>query len=279
MGLAIGDYRVFKRLAQGASTETMIVHNAAGTVTAVAKRLIPRLSRDATARAQLVTEARILRSLVGRGAPKLLDAGEDDEGPWLVMEELTMPTLGVVLDDAPVDRDSLFMLRLTRGCLDALSRIHEAEDAAGPLCIVHGDVSPANVMALGDDVRFVDFGLSSDRDTPVAAAAGTFRGTVRYVAPEVARGEPAMARSDLFSLALTLLHVASREAPRPGESLAALVVQAGERPMVDYATRASAGLDAPLRDALMAMAAFEARDRPRSAREARLVVEGPHGSR
>jgi len=277
--LAIGDYRVFRRLAQGASTETMIVHNAAVTVSGVAKRLLPRLRRDATARDQLVTEARILAALAGRGAPRLLDAGEDDEGPWLVMEELALPTLGALIADPHVDHVAL-VPRLARGCLEALAAIHEASDAHGPLGIVHGDVSPENVLARhGDDARFIDFGLASDRDSAASIANGNLRGTVRYVAPEVARGEPATVASDLFALGLTLLHVASLETPRPGESLAALVVQAGERPVLDYARRASAGLDAPLRDALVALVAFDARDRPRSAREARLVVEGADGSR
>jgi serine/threonine protein kinase len=256
----------------------MCVHNAAGTVTAVAKRLIRRLREDPVARAQLDVEVRVLRALEGRGAPRLLDAGEDGEGPWLVMERLAMPTLAARIREPHGDHDA-FVSRVALGALHALRQVHDAADVTGPLGIVHGDVSPENLLVHdGDDARVIDFGLATFRDAP-APTLGAFRGTVRYVAPEVARGEPATVLSDLFSLGLTLLHAASNEAPRPGEHLASLLVQAGEAPVADYAARASTGLDAALRDALLAMVAFDPRSRPRSAREARLVVEGAHGSR
>jgi serine/threonine protein kinase len=85
--------------------------------------------------------------------------------------------------------------------------------------------------------------------------------------------------SDLFSLGLSLLYAASGETPRPGEQLASLLVQAGEVSVLDYATRASHGLDARLRDALLGLVAFDPKGRPRSAREVQLVVQGAHGSR
>ena len=80
---------------------------------------------------------------------------------------------------------------------------------AGALAVVHGDLSPANLLV--DDearVHVIDLGLASFRDA-AAPTMGLLRGTVRYVAPEVARGEPATVQSDLFSLALTLLYAAS----------------------------------------------------------------------
>jgi serine/threonine protein kinase len=264
VSLAIGGYLISRRLARGASTESTVVDNAAHTVRGVAKRLVPRLRTDALARAQLDVEGRVLRALAGRGAPGWLAAGEDEEGPWLVMEYVEAKTLGEWMTPP---RDAGFVTPVARGALGALAMVHEAGDGEGPLCVVHGDVSPANLL-VGDAARVhvIDFGLASFRDAP-APTTGLVRGTVRYIAPEVARGEPATVQSDLFSLALTLLHASSGETPRPGDAFAALVVQAGELSVTDYATRASRGLLPGLRDALLAAADFDAARRPRSARD------------
>ena len=229
---------------------------------------------DVVARAQLEVEARVLGALAGRGAPRLIDMGEDGDGPWLVMEHVAMPTLAAWTAGAGE-------LAVAAGALlGALADVHEAADERGPLGVVHGDVSPENVLVArdGSAARFVDFGLASFRDAP-ASSGGAFRGSVRYAAPEVARGEAVTTACDLFSLGLSLLHAASGETPRPGEQLAALLLQAGDAPVLDYATRASRGLHASLRDALLALVAFDPKARPRSAREAQLVVQGAHGSR
>lgn len=266
--LAMGEYRVGALLAQGLTTHTVEAENAAGAVVGVGKRLVPRLRADLAARARLEEEAAILRALDGRGAPRLLAAGTDELGPWLVMERLAMSPLGppaVAARLASTPR----IARVSEAALRALAAVHEATDARGPLEVVHGDVTPDNLLvdADGGEARLVDFGLARSRDS-APGVSGALLGSVRHVAPEVARGEPATVRSDLFSLALSLLHAASGEAPRQGEQLAPLVVLAGETPVTAYAGRAAAGLPPPLRGALLAMLAFEPRDRPASAREA-----------
>ncbi len=256
-----GEWGVLERLARGGATETAVVVRDGRR--GVAKRLNPRLRGDGLGRAQIEVEA-----------------GEDGEGPWLVMEHVALETLEACARSAGEGRSGV-VARVVGAVLGALAEVHEADDDRGALLVVHGDVSPENVLVSADghgEARLIDFGLASFRDAD-AARRGPFRGTVRYVAPEVARGEPATIASDLFSLGLSLLHAASGEPPRPGDQLAPLVVEAGEVPVTHYATRASHALDAALREALLALVAFDPKDRPRSAREAQLVVEGAHGSR
>ena len=244
-----------------------MVENAAGTVLGVGKRLVPRLRDDPAARAQLETEARVLDALSGRGSPRLLAAGEDEQGPWLVMEYLAMPALAT-RSGSRADR-AAFVARAAGCAFRALVAVHEAADARGPLSVVHCDISPQNLLV--DDeatsARFVDFGLAHFRDAPPTPAV-SIRGTARYLAPEVARGEHATARSDSFSLGLTLLYAASGEPPRPGDHLGRLIVQAGEEPVTAYAERAARDLPPFLRSALLATVAFEPEGRPASAREA-----------
>lgn len=177
---------------------------------------------------------------------------------------------------AVADR-AAFARLIARPALHALARVHGAADAAGPLSVVHGDLSPDNLL-VGDsppDARLIDFGLARFRDTRTGAASfapedagGALRGTPRYVAPEVARGAPATVGSDLFALGLTLLHAASGEPPRSSASLPALVLEAGDESVLPYAERASGALPSRLREVLLAMVAFEPELRPASAREA-----------
>lgn len=228
----------------------------------VCKRLGSRALDHAGARRRLADEARILAALDGRDAPRLVAYGEDERGPFVVMERVDLPTLAA-RSPAP----SAFVARAAVCALAALARIHEAADARGPLAIVHADISPANLLVddTGDRVTFIDFGLARWRES---TEEGNFRGTLAFAAPEQARGEPIDARADLFALAASLLSVASGAPPRRGDSEAALLVRAGEATIHDFALRAAAPLPASVASALVACVAFDPADRPRDARAA-----------
>jgi serine/threonine protein kinase len=88
--------------------------------------------------------------------------------------------------------------------------LHALGDASGELSFVHGDVSPDNLFFDAPAVvTFVDLASATFRDAPDAVFAGD-RGTLPYVAPEIARGEErASAASDTYALAATLLAAAA----------------------------------------------------------------------
>jgi serine/threonine protein kinase len=94
---------------------------------------------------------------------------------------------GLVRSDAEVfDPESV-----AGALLDALAAIHEAG-------IVHRDVKPANVL-IGSDgqIKLTDFGIARPEDATSLTQTGQVVGTARYLAPEVARGQPATPQSDL----------------------------------------------------------------------------------
>src|SRR5206468_12673775 len=80
---------------------------------------------------------------------------------------------------------------------DALAYVHARVNKSGAR-LVHGDLTPRNILFSTDGhALLADFGL--------ARFAGRGRaGTVRYQAPEQARGEAFDARADLYALALVL---------------------------------------------------------------------------
>lgn len=134
------------------------------------------------------------------------DVVVEDGVPWTVMQLVAGHTLEEHVEQyGPL---SVAHAALVAGALlDAL----EAAHAAG---IVHRDVKPANVM-LADDgqVLLTDFGIALAHADTALTAAGSFLGSVEYIAPERARGTEGLPASDLFSLGVTLFQAVEGFSP------------------------------------------------------------------
>ena len=174
------------------------------------KLVLPGLGSELAAQ-RLRREGQTLRRVASRHVARVLDAGDDESGAWLVTElvdgaPLTVATLGRPLLPHEI-------LRVARGLLEGLAAVH----AAG---IVHGDVKPSNILVPPGDkaldgVILVDFGLARVVLRSEVAASigdpmtreGSVLGTARYMAPEVLSGGEPSARSDLYSAGLVLFEL------------------------------------------------------------------------
>ncbi|MBX3190277.1 MAG: phosphotransferase [Labilithrix sp.] len=232
----------------------------------VEKRLSTRERAEPEAVARLRSESSLLERLsrIATVTPRLVARGEDERGPWFRAEKIAFPTLAARLACAPRGLEPWWIERAARAAFEALAALHESADADGPLGVVHADLSPANVAVddAGARVVFFDLELASWREGP--PRDGAFRGTARYVAPEIARGEAPRPASDLFGLAASLLHAMTGAPPRPGASLPAVLAAAAEDPLAVPAELAARGA---AHAAVLSCLAFDPRARPRSARE------------
>ncbi len=131
--------------------------------------------------------------------------------------------------------------RLKRGklsreeTLDLSIQVASALWAAHQAGIVHRDIKPENIMLRRDGyVKVLDFGLAKLTEqkerTPHARVAdnldlssGLVMGTVRYMSPEQARGQPVDPRSDIFSFGVVLYEMLAGRAPFAGETASELV--------------------------------------------------------
>ncbi len=172
-------------------------------------------------------EGRIAARLSHAHAVAVFDVGEDGGVPYLVMEYLEGTTLAAEVALGPLEPGRA--VRLGIQILGALGAAH----AAG---IVHRDVKPANIILTGEDnAKVTDFGIAKvvgeDLTGTLGGTTGGVLGTATYIAPERLRGEPATARSDLYSLGAVLYEALCGDAPYQADTPAGLVwaVTSGQR--------------------------------------------------
>jgi serine/threonine protein kinase len=159
-------------------------------------------------------EARAIAALNHPNICQLYDVGPD----YLVME--------LVAGGSIAGPDSL------RKLLDLAIQIADGMSAAHGAGIVHRDLKPANIQVTSEGrVKILDFGLAKSvvtaDDTTRSMAvgpitgAGTTIGTVAYMSPEQARGQPDLSvQSDQFSFGVLLYELACGKHPFPRRSQA-----------------------------------------------------------
>jgi eukaryotic-like serine/threonine-protein kinase len=176
------------------------------------------------------------------------DIGEQDGRPYLVMELLRGETLKETLRRGPLSVTEV--ITFSRQAAAALATAH----AQG---IVHRDIKPANIFVSEAprrprQIKILDFGLAKQQGSgdlqdsgeatatfggqatsagtdggkvnPDLTSPGSTLGTVAYMSPEQAKGEPLDARTDLFSLGAVIYEMATGAKPFAGQSTAEVFV-------------------------------------------------------
>ncbi|HET7699092.1 MAG TPA: protein kinase [Vicinamibacterales bacterium] len=184
--------------------------------------------------ARFEREARLASALKHPHICTIHELGEHDGQPFIVMERLEGVTVRQCLQSGPMPPERV--LELARQIADAL-------DAAHRRGIVHRDIKPANLFVTdGDQIKILDFGVAKlargegpptgtvslePLGQPEAAAdltrTGAAVGTVAYMSPEQARGLPADARSDLFSLGSVLYEMSTGQRAFGGDDAARIL--------------------------------------------------------
>ena len=182
----------------------------------VALKILPAdKSDDQQRRARFLHEARTASALNDPHIVTIFDIFTVDDTDVLVMELVPGRTLRDILNDGPIPLAK---------ALDVALQVAEGVGVAHTAGIVHRDLKPGNVMVTERGrVKVLDFGLAklvgggspADQATTLAPAtvAGMLMGTVDYMSPEQARGDPIDARSDVFSLGAMLYEMIAGARP------------------------------------------------------------------
>lgn len=173
----------------------------------------PRIEdQDEKKRAELLSlfarEARAVARLSHENIVRVLDSGEQDGRPFLVMEY--MPN-GSLADRLYKDQKTYTLeeaLPIIRRVAEALDYLHRQEEA-----IIHLDVKPGNILFDQEDnahlsdfgiVRFIAAITPGDDNEQTDRRLSKVRGTAAYMSPEHAVGRGVTRRSDVYSLGVVL---------------------------------------------------------------------------
>ncbi|MEV2278402.1 protein kinase [Nocardiopsis sp. NPDC049922] len=244
----IGPHRLLARLGAGGMGEVYLARSPDGHLCAL-KAVKEDLAHDAQFRARFRREIRAARLVRGPFVPRVVDADPDAPAPWMATEYVPGPTLKeAVLRGGPLPEPSLRVLAL--GLARALCTIHEAG-------ITHRDLKPSNVLLSPRGPQVIDFGIARAVEGTVLTRTGQTLGTPAYTSPEQITGEEVSARSDVFSMAGTVVFAALGEPPfGSGRPSAVLGRVLDGDPFVDAVP------EGPLRDVVAACLAKDPADRP-----------------
>jgi serine/threonine-protein kinase len=162
-------------------------------------------------------EARSVASLSHPNIVSVYDVGCDNGVYYLVMEYVEGQNLKSLIHQGNISPS--LVLKIARDICDALEHAHSRG-------IVHRDVKPHNILVTAAGrAKLTDFGIARAVGGTTLAATKAFLGSVQYISPEQARGEPADAKSDIYSLGAVLYEMITGKPPFTGDNPVAVAIK------------------------------------------------------
>lgn len=137
---------------------------------------------------------------------------------YIVMEKIKGNTLKEIIQEkAPLSNEML---------LDYSMQIAKALQSAHIHGLVHRDIKPANILVnQNNKIKVTDFGIARVASDVTITYTSSILGTVHYISPEQAKGQPIDSRSDLYSLGVLMYEMATGKVPFDGESPVGIAVK------------------------------------------------------
>jgi len=163
-------------------------------------------------------EARAAGRLSHPNIVTIHDIGKSGDIAFIAMEFLQGRELRDIMNEGerlPVSQILAIATQVARG----LAYAHEHD-------VVHRDIKPSNIMLIRDGhVKITDFGIARMSTSAVRTQTGMVLGSPKYMSPEQVLGKTIDARSDIFSLGVTLYEMLAGVAPFRGDNVNVIMYQ------------------------------------------------------
>ena len=198
-------HRVIEQLSASQSSARAPTRSPTVSAWVAVKIMHPHLARDERAVKRFIAEIALSSKLHHPNICPVLDVGELEGAPYIVLPYLKGRTLAQLTElDAPPPPEVIasLWLDLARG----LSYAHNLSDAEGaPLAMIHRDISPQNsFVEYRGAAQLLDFGIARLGSPERRAETSPMVGKVSYMAPEQLEEEAIDQRVDVWALAVTI---------------------------------------------------------------------------
>ena len=208
----INHYRIIGKLGAGGVGEVFLAEDSKLGRKVAIKMLSERWAGDGQARQRLINEAKAAAALDHPNICSIYEVGEDNGRVFIAMQDIEGQSLAEKIWKNPISPSDVVAIGIQAA--EALAEAHSRG-------IVHRDIKPQNIIITSrGQLKVLDFGLAKVAEHvpaggPDAATwaplteAGSMVGTPGFMSPEQLQGKAIDARSDIFSLGVTLYECAT----------------------------------------------------------------------
>ena len=217
----LSHYQIIKKLGAGGMGEVYLAQDTRLDRKVAIKILLAKALEDGHARKRMLREAKAAATLDHPNICTIHEVNEEGDDPFIVMQYVEGETLWDKAMNSPLAPAEVVQIGIQAA--EALAEAHSKG-------IIHRDIKPQNVIITPrGQVKILDFGLakllpiegavdSEARTETRLTEQGQILGTVAYMSPEQLKGYDSDARSDIFSLGVTLYESATGKHAFAGNS-------------------------------------------------------------
>jgi serine/threonine protein kinase len=226
IGKSLGRYHILEQLGEGGMAVVYKAYDTRLERNVAIKVILPQKQHTEKFIKRFEREAKALARLSHPNIVKVIDYGEHEGIPFLVMEYIPGGTLKQKLSGKPMPwRDAVkILIPIAR----ALGYAHQQK-------IVHRDLKPSNILITDSgEPMLSDFGIAKILETEETldlTGTGVGVGTPEYMSPEQAQGKPVDARSDIYSLGVVLYEMVTGRRPYQADTPMAVVWKLASEPL------------------------------------------------
>jgi serine/threonine protein kinase len=271
-GKTIGKVRIEREIARGGTAEVYLGTHLTLERPVAVKVMHNYIEADPELQSRFAREAKVVAGLRHPNIVQIFDYDTAEGHPYIVMEYLVGPSLGIYLRELHKRGQRLEPIQIAR----LLITIATALDYAHEQGVVHRDIKPGNIilhnksknvsieqhLTARTEPVITDFGLVRIAQSTTQTASGAVSGTPAYMSPEQAQGLKVDHRSDIYSLGVMLYEMAAGRIPFDGDTSWTLIFKHINEPPPPVE-----GLQPPVQAVLDRVLAKKPEERYQSARE------------